>query len=98
MGALGKWEEYLDFLDENEYSVKVLTGNLMPAKASDSVERIRIDKLSYDLWSFQQKILDEMGRSTLILGLPTGLGKTFLAGSYLKRESAGSARAKNGKL
>jgi len=86
---LGKWEEYLDFLDENEYSVKVLTGNLIPAKAPDSVEKIRIDKLSYDLWSFQQKILNEMGRSTLILGLPTGLGKTFLAGAYLKRESAG---------
>lgn len=85
---MGKWEEYLGFLDEREHSIKVLAGDLKPAKETDSVQRIRIAELSYDLWSFQQKILDEMGRSTLILGLPTGLGKTFLAGAYLKRESA----------
>lgn len=47
--SLGKWEEYLDFLDENEYSLKVLIGNLKPAREAGSVESIKIDNLSYDL-------------------------------------------------
>lgn len=86
---MSKWKEYLSFLDEGKYSINVLTGNLAPEKPVSSVEKVRIDNLSYSLWPFQQRILDKMGTSNLILGLPTGLGKTYLAGAYLKRESNG---------
>jgi superfamily II DNA or RNA helicase len=47
--------------------------------------------LSYGLWPFQKRILEEMGESTLILGLPTGLGKTYLAGAKLHEESLNKA-------
>lgn len=50
-------------------------------------EKIVISELGYTLWPFQKQILDEMGGSTLILGLPTGLGKTYLAGARLREES-----------
>ncbi len=69
--------------------MEVLTSNLAPDKTTWDLMRVKIDELSYDLWEFQQKILQRMGRSDLILGLPTGLGKTYLAGAYLKRESVG---------
>lgn len=83
------WDDYLQFLDEREYSIKALTRDLMPSESTDHIESTSIERLNYELWSFQQKILGNMGKSTLILGLPTGLGKTFLAGAYLKRESLG---------
>jgi len=51
------------------------------------VGEVRVEALNYTLWPFQQKILDGIGGDTLILGLPTGLGKTYLAGAYLHRES-----------
>lgn len=84
---MSKWEEYLDFLDQSRYSVEVLTSNLAPDETTCNLSAVKVDELSYELWGFQQKILDKMGRSNLILGLPTGLGKTYLAGAYLKRES-----------
>lgn len=83
------WEDYLQFLDGREYSIRALTRDLIPTEITDHTESTGIERLNYELWSFQQKILDDMGKSTLILGLPTGLGKTYLAGAYLKRESMG---------
>lgn len=50
-------------------------------------ERVEIHNLGYTLWPFQRQILAGMGESTLILGLPTGLGKTYLAGAKLYEES-----------
>jgi ERCC4-related helicase len=87
--GLNKWKEYLSFLGESKYSINTLTGSLAPGKPIDEAEKVTVNDLSYSLWPFQQKILDKMGTSNLILGLPTGLGKTFLAGAYLKRESNG---------
>jgi ERCC4-related helicase len=46
-----------------------------------------ISRLGYSLWPFQERILHEMGEADLILGLPTGLGKTYLAGARLQVES-----------
>lgn len=48
---------------------------------------MEIPGLGYTLWPFQRQILASMGESTLILGLPTGLGKTYLAGARLYEES-----------
>ncbi len=85
---MGRWKEYLNFLEDSKYSVEVMTSSFTPDKIIDYERRTKIDNLNYDLWSFQEKILEKMGNSNLILGLPTGLGKTYLAGAYLKRESA----------
>ena len=86
---MSKWDEYLSFLDGSEYSVNVLKENLAPNEPVCSAEKVSIDNFGYSLWPFQQKILAKMEDSNLILGLPTGLGKTYLAGAYLKRESNG---------
>ena len=51
------------------------------------MQRIEISCLGYTLWPFQERILEEMGRTAFILGLPTGLGKTYLAGAKLQRDS-----------
>lgn len=69
------------------YSVQLLTSSLAPSQPIQEPQTIRVEKLNYTLWPFQQRILDEISGDTLILGLPTGLGKTYLAGAYSKRES-----------
>ncbi len=83
---MGRWEDYLSFLGRSIYSVDVLTSNLAPKKAIPP-QRIRVDKLGYTLWSFQQSMLKRIIGDVLILGLPTGLGKTYLAGAYLREKS-----------
>jgi len=84
------WEEYQDFLDEGPYSVKVATSNLAPQNARYERVKISIPGLSYTLWPFQEQILAGLGEATLILGLPTGLGKTYLAGARLYQRSQGT--------
>ncbi len=84
---LHKWEEYLNYLNEGPYSISVVTSNLTPQNLTLERERIKISRLGFSLWSFQRKILLDIGQSTLILGLPTGLGKTYLAGAKLFEES-----------
>jgi len=82
------WKDYLAFLDGSPYSVQLLTSSLAPSQPIQETQLARVEALNYTLWPFQQKILDKIGGDTLILGLPTGLGKTYLAGAYLHRESA----------
>lgn len=88
-GCLGLgWKDYLTFLDRSPYSIQLLTSSLAPNQPIQETEEVRVETLNYTLWPFQQRILDEISGDTLILGLPTGLGKTYLAGAYLRRESA----------
>jgi len=84
---LGGWKDYLAFLDSSPYSVQLLTSSLAPNQPTQEAQAVEVEALNYTLWPFQQKILDKIGGDTLILGLPTGLGKTYLAGAYLHRES-----------
>ncbi len=84
---LGGWKNYLTFLNDSPYAVKLLSSNLAPLIPAPAPQRVRINRLNYKLWPFQQRILEKIGGATLILGLPTGLGKTFVAGAYLKNES-----------
>jgi len=81
------WKDYLTFLDESPYSIRLLTSGLAPDQPIQDTQSTRVETLNYTLWPFQQKILDKIGGDTLILGLPTGLGKTYLAGAYVQRES-----------
>ena len=67
--------------------MRLITSNLAPKIPRPHQESLVISKLGYTLWPFQSKILSEMRESTLILGLPTGLGKTYLAGAKLYLES-----------
>ena len=50
-------------------------------------QTFQLTELPYELWSFQKKVLSEIGDTTLILGLPTGLGKTYIAGAKIQEES-----------
>lgn len=81
------WEAYISFLRGSEFSVQLMASALSPSAAIEEPEAIRIKRLEYSLYPFQQKILEKMGDGTLVVGLPTGLGKTYLAGAYLKRET-----------
>ncbi|MGQ9551936.1 MAG: helicase-related protein [Candidatus Bathycorpusculaceae bacterium] len=85
---MGGWKDYLVYLDNSPYSLQLLTSSFAPETPIRHVEEAKVEALNYALWPFQQKILDGIGGDTLILGLPTGLGKTYLAGAYLHRESA----------
>jgi ERCC4-related helicase len=85
---LTSWEQYLGFLDEGPYSVELLSSNLVPTEPCPQRKHTIVSQLNYTLWPFQKKILADIGSSTLILGLPTGLGKTYLAGAQLRQESA----------
>lgn len=82
------WKDYLAFLDGSIYSVQLLTSSLAPTQPMQEAQSVRVEALGYTLWPFQQKILSRIGGDTLILGLPTGLGKTCIAGAYLLRESS----------
>lgn len=82
-----KWTDYLRYLEESPYSVRKLISDLSPEKPLDSPKSFQISSINYKLWPFQQRVLDRISGNTLILGLPTGLGKTFVAGAYLWKES-----------
>ena len=88
---LSGWKNYLEYLDQSQYSVKIQSKNLQPSKPISEPARFRIRKLNYELWPFQIKVLKKIIGNTLILGLPTGLGKTFIAGAYLKEASRDKA-------
>jgi len=87
---LSSWKKYLRFLDGSRYSVSLVTSNLFPSKPIESPQKFRVQSLSYQLWPFQRRVLENIKGNTLILGLPTGLGKTFIAGAYLKEASKDS--------
>jgi ERCC4-related helicase len=87
----GVWKEYLGFLDKSPYSLQMLTSNLAPDSIVQNPQSVKVEALSYTLFPFQQKILEKIGGDTLVIGLPTGLGKTFIAGAFIARESARKA-------
>ncbi len=74
-------------MDEGSYSVGVVTPILRSLVPPLQRERVVVSELGYGLWTFQKRMLSETGDYTLILGLPTGLGKTYLAGVKLLEES-----------
>jgi len=82
------WRKYLSYLDNSPQSVRRLVEELTPKHPILSKEKVYIEK-NYDLWPFQEEILRKIfhHKKALILGLPTGLGKTFVAGAYLDRAS-----------
>ncbi|MEM2137452.1 MAG: DEAD/DEAH box helicase family protein, partial [Candidatus Methanomethylicia archaeon] len=83
------WENYKNYLDNNPNSITRLVENLSPKKTINNRQYVKI-KRNYDLWQFQNEILERIWNYDrgLIIGLPTGLGKTYLAGAYLERESS----------
>ncbi|MEM2739624.1 MAG: helicase-related protein [Candidatus Bathyarchaeia archaeon] len=81
------WENYLDYLERSPYSISRLVRNLSPRFSISNIEYVRVEHLSYTLWGFQEKILERIVGDTLIVGLPTGLGKTYIAGAFLRKIS-----------
>lgn len=84
----GGWKAYREYLNNSQYSLEILTSNLSPESAIEKKQEIRVERIGYQLYPFQQKILERMDSGTLVVGLPTGLGKTYLAGAYVQKESA----------
>lgn len=82
------WKSYLEYLDGSSYSMDLLTSNLSPPEAIRERQWVKVEGMRYSLFPFQQKILDRVGGDALVVGLPTGLGKTYVAGAYIARESA----------
>lgn len=80
-----EWEEYLRFLNGGRYSLQVLSSGLSPSRRIPEKESVSVKSLNYQLYPFQQKILEKISNGTLIVGLPTGLGKTYMAGAYIHR-------------
>lgn len=68
--------------------MRLITSSLAPSQPVSPSLGVKVESLGYRLWPFQERILKIIGGGTLILGLPTGLGKTYLAGAYLQRLSA----------
>jgi len=52
------WKDYLAFLDESPYSMRLLTSSLAPDQPISTPQEV--EALNYTLWAFQQKILDKM--------------------------------------
>lgn len=82
------WRSYLEYLDSSSYSIDLLTSSLSPSEVLKERQWVRVEGMKYTLFPFQQRILDRIGKDALVVGLPTGLGKTYVAGAYIARESA----------
>lgn len=84
-GVYRGFNGYLRFLSEGPYSTTGLASSLSPQYPLPH-QSFHI-KTSYTLYPFQKRILNSLSGDCLILGLPTGLGKTYIAGSLLEDES-----------
>ncbi len=82
------WKKYLNFLNRSPYSTRQLASDLAPQRRIEAEEFISVERMNYTLFPFQQRVLDRIRRDALIVGLPTGLGKTYIAGAFIARESA----------
>lgn len=89
---MNDWENYLNFLSNGPYSIKFLVSDLAPKEKIELDQKVMIDKINYALYPFQQRILDKIKDDTFIVGLPTGLGKTYIAGAFLLRETQNSPK------
>lgn len=79
------WKAYLAYLKDGKYSLQALGSSLSPSTRLTERESVSVQRLNYQLYPFQQKILEKISDGTLVVGLPTGLGKTYLAGAYVHR-------------
>ena len=89
MGEIPKegWKNYLKFLDGSSYSIDVITSSLVPEERIGAPQGVNVGTLNYKLLPFQESILKKIGEdNALVVGLPTGLGKTYLAGAFIARE------------
>ena len=86
------WKKYLEFLGNSPYSTSLLASSLAPQHRIESEEFVSVEKTNYSLFPFQQRILERIRGDALIVGLPTGLGKTYIAGAFIARESARKQR------
>lgn len=82
-----RWKDYLEMLERSPSSLGRVLKSLTPNTPLSTPMALQTLHTRYKLWSFQENILNRISGSTLILGLPTGLGKTYIAGAYLARES-----------
>ncbi len=82
------WKKYLNFLDSSPYSTNLLASNLAPPGRIETEQRVTVARMNYSLFPFQQRILERIRGDALVVGLPTGLGKTYLAGAFIARESS----------
>ena len=82
------WSRYIEYLEESPKAIGKLVEELSPKTRIQHEQRIKI-KRNYKLWSFQEEILKKIKKHQreLIIGLPTGLGKTYVAGAYLEENS-----------
>ncbi|MEM4721136.1 MAG: helicase-related protein [Candidatus Methanomethylicaceae archaeon] len=80
------WKKYLEFLENSIYSTELIASSLAPSHKIEKEQRSTV-KIGYSLYPFQQRILEKVMGDALIIGLPTGLGKTYLAGAFLARET-----------
>lgn len=81
------WKRYLNFLDSSPYSTSLIASSLAPPVRIEAEGSISVKKMNYSLFPFQQRILERIRGDALVVGLPTGLGKTYLAGAFIARES-----------
>jgi len=81
------WEKYKEYLDNSPNSITKLVETLAPSKPIYKRQYAKIN-IKYKLWKFQEEILSRILNYDygLIIGLPTGLGKTYIAGAYLERK------------
>ena len=82
------WARYLQFLENSPYSTKLLASSLAPNRRIEGEQRVAVERMNYYLFPFQERILERIKGGGLILGLPTGLGKTYIAGAFIARESS----------
>lgn len=81
------WKKYKDYLDNSPNSITKLVETLIPRSPIIRKQYVKIDR-KYSLWRFQEEILGKILSYDygLIVGLPTGLGKTYIAGAYLEKK------------
>ncbi|MGQ9760234.1 MAG: helicase-related protein [Candidatus Methanomethylicaceae archaeon] len=82
------WKKYLKFLDTSPYSTNLIASKLAPSDRIEVEQSVSIRETNYALFPFQQRILERIKGNALVVGLPTGLGKTYLAGAFIARESS----------
>ncbi|MCX8170218.1 MAG: DEAD/DEAH box helicase family protein, partial [Candidatus Methanomethyliaceae archaeon] len=82
----------LEFLNNGPYSIKILISDLVPRERIEFSQKVKITKINYELYPFQQRILNRINDDTFIVGLPTGLGKTYIAGAFLLRETINDSK------
>jgi len=78
------WEDYLRWLEENT-PYEDMIRSLQP-RERQAFRAITVRLTDYQLYPWQGRFLARIsGRPTYMLGIPSGLGKTYIAGAWLAR-------------